>query len=408
MTAFHDSAVDRAALRAYRLARVQAQMQAQDVGGLLLYDPVNIRYALDSSNMQVWTLHNKARYAFVPASGKAILFDYNNCEHLSDEIDAIEEVRPARSHFYFINGSRSEEMAESWADEIADVMRERSGGCRRIACDSLDPLGTDALKARQLTLTDGKAVMEQARLIKSADEVLAMEEAIACCQEGMRRMQAALTPGITETKLWSILHQTNIEMGGEWIETRLCTSGPRTFPWFQECSNRVIEAGDMVSFDTDLIGPNGYCADISRSWICGDGPAKPHQRELYQIAFDQLHHNLAMVRPGLGFYELAQKSYKLPSAADRWRYSCVAHGVGLCDEYPDIMFPGEMEANAPDGELAPNMTLCFEALVGTPQAGEAVKLEQQVLITETGYRLLSTYPLGEARFLGRDGDGRLT
>ena len=74
----------------------------------------------------------------------------------------------------------------------------------------------------------------------------------------------SLEPGITENKLWSILHQTNIEMGGEWIETRLLTSGQRTNPWFQECSNRVIQKGDLVSFDTDLIGPNGYCSDTRR------------------------------------------------------------------------------------------------------------------------------------------------
>ena len=79
--------------------------------------------------------------------------------------------------------------------------------------------------------------------------------------------RTAFEPGITERPLWSHLHQANIELGGEWIETRLLTSGPRTNPWYQECSARVIENGDIVSFDSDLVGAHGYSADISRSWI---------------------------------------------------------------------------------------------------------------------------------------------
>ena len=63
----------------------------------------------------------------------------------------------------------------------------------------------------------------------------------------------------------SHLHQANIELGGEWIETRLLNSGPRTNPWYQEASARVIENGDMIVFNSDLIGPHGYSADISRS-----------------------------------------------------------------------------------------------------------------------------------------------
>lgn len=78
-------------------------------------------------------------------------------------------------------------------------------------------------------------------------------------------MQHALRPGITENQLWSLLHQANIELGGEWIETRLLSSGGRTNPWFQEASDRVICPRDFVCFDTDLIGPFGYCCDVSRT-----------------------------------------------------------------------------------------------------------------------------------------------
>ena len=154
--------------------------------------------------------------------------------------------------------------------------------------------------------------MELARAIKSADEIRAMRCALATCEAAMAAMQAALRPGISEQELWARLHAENVRRGGEWIETRLLSSGLRTNPWFQECSSRVIEAGDLVAFDTDLIGPYGYCADISRTWLCGDRPASAAQRDLYRLAQEQIAHNLALVRPGLGLREFSEQ--RLPAA----------------------------------------------------------------------------------------------
>jgi Xaa-Pro dipeptidase len=87
----------------------------------------------------------------------------------------------------------------------------------------------------------------------------------------LRRMQSAHRPGISEQALWSVLNQANAELGGEWIETRLLSAGQRTNPWYNECGDTVIAEGDLVSFDTDLVGRHGYSVDISRSWLTGDG-----------------------------------------------------------------------------------------------------------------------------------------
>ena len=62
----------------YRLQRVRDQLTRAGCDAILLYDPVNIRYATDTSNMQIWTMHNSARYCLVPAQGKATLFDFVN------------------------------------------------------------------------------------------------------------------------------------------------------------------------------------------------------------------------------------------------------------------------------------------------------------------------------------------
>lgn len=394
MTAYHQSRVDRPSLRRYRLDRVRQQLRQRDYGGALLFDPPNIRHAVDVANMQVWALHNKCRFVYVATEGPVILFDYGCARHLSQDYELIDETRTATAHTYFSNGPRQREQIETWAREIADLVGGHGGGNRRLAVDKLDPLATHALERQGITVTDGEELMEWARVLKNADEILAMKEAIAACEAGIEKMWRELKPGLTENELWSHLHATNIALGGEWIECRLLTSGERTNPWFQECSGRVIQPGDIVAFDTDLIGPNGYCADISRTWLAGDARPTNEQYRLYQTALDNLHHNLDLVKAGLSFREFTERSYRLPPEFVDRRYSCIMHGVGLCDEYPFATYREDFARWGFDGHFEAGMTVCVEALIGTVGGKECVKLEQQILVTETGYELLSKAPLG--------------
>ena len=395
----HERQIDMVRLRAYRLGRLQAELRRRDYAAAVLYDPINIRYATGSRNMAVWTAHNAARYCFVPAEGKAVLFDFHNCEHLSTGLETIGEVRRARGWYFFSAGSRMEEKAKSWAEEIAVLVSERCGGNRRIAFDHLDPLGAHALASRGIQIFDAQEPCELARSIKSEDEIACMVQAIAVCEAGMARMREALRPGMTENELWAILHETNIRLGGEWIETRILSSGERTNPWFQECGDRLIRPGDLVSFDTDLIGPFGYCADISRSYFCGPGRPSDELKRLYGLAMEQIHYNIDMLKPGMSFNEASERAWRIPNAYVANRYSCVAHGVGLCDEWPHVAHAQDLGRGGYAGEFQPGMTVCVESYIGEEGGREGVKLEQQVLITERGCRLLSTFPF-EEKLLG--------
>ncbi len=396
-----ESRVDMPAMRAGRLERLRAQLRARDYAGCLLYDPINIRYALDARNMAVWTLHNAARYAFIPTEGPTVLFDFYKCDHLSKGLENIDEVRVAVAWYYFDSGPRSGEKAVRWAAEVADLVAAHGGGNKRLAMDHCDPLGAAALAGHGIEIHNGQEVMELARTIKSADEIVLMNHAIGVCETGMARMREALEPGMTENELWSILHQVNIAMGGEWIETRLLASGERTNPWFQECGERVIQSGELVSFDTDLIGPFGYCADISRSYFCGPGRPSDKQRHLYRLAWEQIHANMEILKPGISFRELAERAFRMPESCLPNRYSALIHGAGLCDEYPFVPYEQEFDAFGYDGVVEPGMVLCVESYMGEIGGDEGVKLEQQVLITKSGLELLSTYPF-EDELLGRE------
>ena len=276
----HEAQIDMVALRAYRLGRVQAQLRLQDYAAAVLFDPLNIRYATGARQFSLWSARSLARYAFVPAEGKVVLFEYPKpgAMAIARALESCGEVRPAKGWYFFGAGSQAPERARESVQEIADLVRVYGGGNKRVAIDRLDAHSMHALQAHDLDVRDAQEVLERARLIKSAEELACMSISMSVCEAGMARMREALRPGITENRLWSLLHQANIELGGEWIETRLLSSGGRTNPWYQECGDRTIRAGDLVTFDTDLIGPFGYCADVSRSFFCGPGSQAPSRR----------------------------------------------------------------------------------------------------------------------------------
>ncbi len=385
-------------IRRYRLERLREQLRKHDYAGILLYDPLNTRYATDSTNMQLWVTHNAARYVFVATEGPVVIFEFAHCEHVNSHNPLITEIRPAISWFYFISGDRTPEMVERWADEIADLVTQHGGGNNRLAIDRCNFEGIRALEKRGVEIFNGEEVMEIARSIKCEEEIKAMRCAIVACDRSIDIMKAHMVPGVSEQRLWSYLHAENISRGGEWIETRIMASGPRTNPWFQECSSRKIEAGDIVAFDTDLIGPYGMCVDISRTWICGDVTPTPKQRELYTMGYEQIQKNRELLTPGRTFKELTLDSLQYDANEFR-RYSVTYHGVGLCDEYPGIYFADQWESFGYDGVLQPGMVMCVETYVSRPTGGEGIKLEDQVLITETGHELLSHYPFEQALLL---------
>lgn len=377
--------------RTYRLGCLREQMAAHDVAGLLLYDPINIRYAFDSSNMQVWTSHNPVRYAMILAGGPAILWEFKGCEHLNDGLPGIDEIRTAVSWMFMTKGDKAPTGVNVWADEITELLRQYGGDNTRIAVDKLDASGLLALETKGATYVEGAELTERARSIKSAEEIEMMRWTIRVCEAGMARIYDHSVPGATERELWAHLHFENARSGGDWLETKLLTCGPNTNPWYKECSDRACQVGEMISFDTDMIGPYGYCADLSRSWTCGFTPMSNMQRRIYATALEQINHNLDILKPGMSFAEYNEKSWRIPDQHIDYRYSLAAHGVGMADEWPVIPLHVDFDETAMSGVIEPGMVICVESLMAE-YGTESVKLETQVLVTETGTERLDSFP----------------
>ena len=390
-----NESIDYQRLRAYRLGRLRAQLRERDYAGCVLGDPINIRYATGARNMQVWTLRNPARYVFVATEGPVVMFEFAGCHHLLNGLETIDEIRTATGCFYFTAGDRLTERAQLWARDLADLVHAHGGGNRRLAIDRVNPEGANALAALGIDVVDGQAVAERARTVKSQDEIVGLGRSLRVCEAAFDDMQAALEPGMEEQALWAVLNNTNATLGGEYIETRLLTSGPRTNPWFQEAGPRKIEARDLVAVDGDLIGPDGFFGDISRTFLCGDKKPTDEQRELYGMAHEQISHNLALLKTGVSFAEFAEKSWHMPERYFPNRYMSLIHGAGLCGEYPYIPYAPDFARKGYDGLFETNMTICIESYIGAVDGEQGVKLEQLAVIKDNGAVLLSNYPFDD-------------
>jgi len=388
--------IDHVAMRRRRLARVREQLRIRDVAGALLSDAMNIRYATGTRNMVLWTLRQPGRYVFVATDGPVVMFEFSTCKHLARGFETIDEVCTGTSTFYFYAGSRTQEKTRAWAAEIAALVREHGGGNRRLAVDFLSPFAAAELGRLGIEFVDGHEALEQARCIKSAEEIAAHQLSMDVCDLGIERLRQCLRPGLTENQIWSILQATNIAHDGEFIDCRLLASGPRTIPWFQECGNRVVSAGELVAFDTDMIGPMGALADISRSYVVPGRRSTATQQELYALAEEQVAHNTALLRPGLSFHEFSERSWPVPERFLNNRYMTLVHGVGLCDEWPAILYAGDQRRDGYDGAFQENMVVSVESYLGADNGNEGIKLEQQVLITPSGAVPFSRVPINGA------------
>ena len=376
-------------LRSYRLDRIKKELEKNNLEACILFDPVNIRYALDTTNMSVYNMHNLTRYCFIPINGPIILYEYFNCEKLSSHLNLINEIRPAITWDYFSYGDQAGIQLKKWINEVKDLSNSYFKS-KKLAIDVINGPAITALNKLEIEVVDAKSIVEQARVIKSPEELKCMKAAIDVAEIGVNKMREELKAGMTEDELWSILHKTNIEYGGEWIECRILSSGERTNPWMQESSNKVIQRGEMVSFDTDMVGPYGYCADISRAFVEGH-KFNDEQKKLYLMAVEHINHNSRLIKPGVSFKEFTEKSWKLPGEYYGNRYSCMIHGIGLCDEWPQIKYP--KDGGQREGYFEKNMTITVETYIGKVGGKEGVKLEQQYLVGENGLELMSHHPL---------------
>ncbi|RVD24973.1 aminopeptidase P family protein, partial [Mesorhizobium sp. M4A.F.Ca.ET.020.02.1.1] len=239
--------IDFQRLDKYRKGRLRAAMRASDVAMCVLVSPITIRYAIDYNTFPLFQSHIPVTYLFFPLDGPVTLHQAYSRGSSADR------VRSGRPLSFFEGGYELPEAATLFADDTVEFLNEIGTTNRKVALEYINPSITQALLQRGLEVIDAADIVEGARVIKSDDEIACIRWACAVAEHGIARMQETMGPGVTEVQLWGILNYTNLANQGGWHEGRMLASGPRINPWLQEATQRVIEPGDLVGFDTDMV-----------------------------------------------------------------------------------------------------------------------------------------------------------
>ncbi|KAJ4265499.1 hypothetical protein NW762_004788 [Fusarium torreyae] len=360
--------IDLKAVRLYRLNRMRSQTVKYGFDAVIISDPVHIRYVTGTRNMQVFIARNTPT--------RSIMFECAGCLHLVKGYETIDQVRTAKS-VTFTN--KEKKGAEEMADLVRDIVGKRD---MTLGLGCMNANVAIALKELGLNIVDAQQAIEMSRTITSPKKIKCIVASLRATEVAVGKLREAVSPGLTENELWSVMHKSVIEQNGNHVETRLLSAGPQLTPWFQGSANYVIQKNKLVALDTDVVGCHGYYSDFSPTFHSGPNPPTEDQKELYRTAHEQVHHNMSILKPGLTFREYADQARDIPK-----------HLMG---EYPYLYYRGDFPDAGYDGVIEPGMVLCVESYIGEEGGSQGVKLEQQVLITETGTEVLSEFPFEKA------------
>jgi Xaa-Pro dipeptidase len=382
--------VDLELLRTERLTRLQASMRAHDLEACLLFSEPNARYATGVTAMPIWSMSTFTRCAVVPVEGTPILFEHGNSVHRS-RLRA-PDVRPMHGWEFFDDAA---EQASMFAREAVAALRELGFGGGRVGVDRLGTPGFLALQAEGLELVDSSPTTQEAREVRTSQEVLLFELNGRLVVDAMGEFEAALAPGVSERDAFAVLASGMLKRGAEYLATNTVCSGPNTNPWRAEATDRVMEAGDLVYLDTDTVGIEGCFFCVSRTFVCGDAVPTAEQRSTYRAAHEWLLGTTDLARPGITCAELAAAAPETPERYRAQRYEVMIHSVGLEEESPSVCHPQDVQSNG-DRVIQENMTLVVETYMGEVGAPHGVKLGDVILVTADGPRVLAPYPYSAA------------
>jgi Xaa-Pro aminopeptidase len=390
-----DIAFDPDQLHLQRNRRLREVMAASGVPALLTPDPINIGYACGHRNMTVYGMMGPSRFMLVIADGPTIMFEFAGCDHLSKELVAVDEVRTTTT-ITANSGSAYEAALTRFAGEIAAECRQHRPDEPVMAVEKVDFEFVDALRANGLRLVDATGVLLEARRIKQPLELDVMRVAAVRVERSVAALERSLHEGVTENEAWAEFHRDLIANDGEYVVARLFQSGPNTFPYFRESGSRAMRSGDLVCLDTDATGYMGYAVDFSRTFACGVDRGSPVQRDLFALALEQLRHNAQLVAPGVTYEEFARRAWPVPERYRAYGYYCLAHGLGVAGEHPNVPLATVDEPYSFAGAFEQDMVVCIESYIGDATTQQGVKLEDQYVVSATGVQAMSTYPFSDA------------
>ena len=387
--------VDFTRLRAYRLSRARAALDASELGAVLLFDINNIRY-VSATMIGEWARDKVARYALLTRGGEPIVWDFGSAARHHQLYAPWIRPENSRAGMLGLRGAVAPE-AGLITRAVAEIQSELAA-----AGVAGMPLGVDIAETPMLLellrvgidVRDAQQVMLDARLIKSPDEIALLSTAAAMVDGVYQDIAEALKPGVRENEIVALANKRLYEMGSDDVEAINAVSGERCNPHPHNFSDRLIRPGDQAYFDI-IQSFNGYRTCYYRTFAVGR--STPAQRDAYARAREWIDSAIELVRPGTTTDQIAEL---WPEAKDFGFQSEMAafglqfgHGLGLgLHERPIISRLNSLEHPI---ELHEGMVFALETYCPATDGQSAARIEEEVVVTASGCSLLTLFPAEE-------------
>jgi Xaa-Pro dipeptidase len=387
--------VDFARLRAYRLVRARAALERSELGALLVFDVNDIRY-LTSTMIGEWARDKMARYALLARGAEPVVWDFGSAAR-HHQLHA-PWLRPenSRAGMLGLRGSVAPEagLFDRAAQEIKGLLDEAGVGGLPLGVDVAEPPMIFALQKLGIEVRDGQQVMLDAREIKSQDEIMLLSTAAAMVDGTYQTIVEALKPGIRENEVVALANKRLYELGSDDVEAINAVSGERCSPHPHNFTDRIIRPGDQVYFDI-IQSFNGYRTCYYRTFAVGR--STPAQRDAYLRAREWIDAAIAAVKPGVGTDEIARLWPKAPDFGFADEMAAFGlqfgHGLGLAlHERPIISRLNSLENPV---ELKAGMVFALETYCPATDGYSAARIEEEVVLTEDGPRVITLFPAEE-------------
>ncbi len=392
----YEHRVDFERLRTYRLERAKAALEASECGAFLLFDFYNIRYTT-----QTWiggALGDKMiRYALLMRGRDPILWDFGSAvRHHKLFSDWVPEEN-YRAGFLGFRGAVDPAGGGLMRDAVAEIvslLKAEGLADAPVGLDIVEPPFLFEMQRQGLRVADAQQAMLDARVIKSVDEILLLNQAAAMVDGVYQDIAEALKPGVRENEIVALANKRLYEYGSDQVEAVNAISGERCNPHPHNFTDRIIRPGDQAFFDI-IHSFNGYRTCYYRTF--GVGWATQSQQDAYKQAREWMDAALDAIRPGVGSDQVAAV---LPKAEDFGFDSELAafglqfaHGLGLgLHERPIISRLNSMKDPV---ELRAGMVFAMETYCPASDGSSAARIEEEVVVTDYGIEVLTRFPAQE-------------
>jgi Xaa-Pro aminopeptidase len=388
-------------LRAHRLARAQASLAASELGCLLLFDPNNLRY-VTSTAIGTWERDKNIRFALVFRDDDPILWDFGSAaRHHQLYCPWLPEsswrawVSPMRGAMSDATG-----VPDALAEMIWVELHERGLAGEPIGMDVPDLTTLLALQRRGLEIADSQPVMLEARKLKSDDELALLDQAAGIVDAAYETIYRMLRPGVRESEVVAAAMKVLFELGSEHVEAINAISGDRCNPHPHTFSDRLIRPGDQAFFDI-IHSFMGYRTCYYRTFNVGYATAP--QLDAYKQCREWLDHAIERVRPGEttdGIAEVWPTAQEIGMSDERAAFGLqFGHGLGVgLYEAPMI---SRLHSFHDPVELEVGMVFALETYCAATDGRSAARIEEEVIVTPTGPRVITRFPAAELLVTGR-------